>query len=216
MDKRTVALGVAAAAAVAAAASVTLIGRSSSPKHNEIAAYITSVDQVQAEMQAQVTKTVAAYADFSKGRTSAKVLSRVAQAKQTLRVLRHRLVVLSAPPPAKHLRVLLIRLTGYEVGTAHEIAGLSRFSVPFATLLEQAKVASRTLLSRSLAGIKPPQPHTIHGTRKQVQAARAAFTAAASGAAVQQADAVATYDARIATVEQRLRRLDPPAIMRPS
>ena len=47
MDRRTVALGIAAAVAVGAALIVTLAGRSSaSPKHKAIATYITAVDQI--------------------------------------------------------------------------------------------------------------------------------------------------------------------------
>ena len=122
-------LGVTAAVAVAAAASVALIGRSSSPKHNAVAAYIKSVDGVQQQMQAQLTKTVAAYRSFSKSGTPTTTLTpQLTQADLTLRLLQRRLVALPAPVPARHLRKLLLRLTGIEVGVAHEVAQLSAFT----------------------------------------------------------------------------------------
>jgi len=213
VDKRTVVLGVTAAVAVAAAASVTLIGRSSSPKHNAVARYINDVDLVQQQMQSQLTKTVTAYRDFTKGEKG--VTPRLVQSEVTLKRLQSRLVAVPAPPPAKRLRVLLIRLTGAEVGVAHEVTLLSRFSAPYAALLHRAKVAG-TALSKALAAVKPPVPHKIRGTRKQVKAAQAAFNAAASAAAAEQADAVDVYDAKIGDIRRALLKLDPPAVLAPS
>jgi len=216
VDKRTVVLGVTAAVAVAAAASVALIGRSSSPKHNAVASYIKSVDVVQQQMQAQLTKTVAAYRSFSKSGTPATTLTpQLAQAEVTLRLLQRRLVALPAPVPAKHLRTLLLRLTGLEVTIAHEVSRLASFTPRYSALLRQARAAS-VVLSRALRAVKPPVAHQIRGTRKQVQKAQAAFAAAASAAAAQQAEAVAAYDAKIAVVAHRLRSLDPPLVMTPA
>lgn len=206
----------AAAAAVAAAAIVTLKNHSPEPKHDEVAAYITSVDAVQFRMQAQLTKTVTAYKDFSKGHKSAQELQpQLDGAEQTLRTLRVRLVSLAAPPPARHLRALLVRLADYEVGTAHDIDGLARYSPRLASLLARAKAAGDSL-TLALGKVKPPQAHTIHGTKAQVRAAQAAFTTAATTAAAQQADAIEAYDAQIAGVVRGFRELDPPAVMRPS
>jgi hypothetical protein len=216
VDKRTVVLGITAAVAVAAAASVALIGRSSSPKHNAVAGYIKDVDAVQQQMQAQLTKTVAAYRSFSKGGAPAKTLTpELAQAETTLRLLQRRLVALPAPQPAKRLRTLLVRLTAVEVAIAHEVAQLSGFTSPYSTLLKEARTAS-VVLSHALSAVKPPVAHKIRGTRKQVKKAQAAFTAAASAAAAQQADAVDAYDAKIAVVERRLRKLEPPPVMTPA
>ena len=206
-------LGVTAAVAVAAAASVTLIGRSNSPKHNAVARYINDVDLVQQQMQSQLTKTVTAYRDFTRGKKG--VTPRLAQSEVILKRLESRLVALPAPAPATRLRMLLIRLTGAEVGVAHEVTLLSRFSGPYAALLHRAKAAG-TVLSHSLAAVKPPVPHKIRGTRKQVKAAQAAFNAAASAAAAQQADAVDVYDARVGNIERALRKLDPPPVLTPS
>ena len=52
MNRKTVALGIAAVAAVAAAAVVTVAnGRGTSPQHDATAAYITSVDTIQQQLR---------------------------------------------------------------------------------------------------------------------------------------------------------------------
>jgi hypothetical protein len=216
MDRRTVALGIAAAVAVAAALVVTLAGRSpASPKHKAVAAYIKDVDQIQQQMQAQLTKTVKAYRAFASGGTPAKTLTpQLLQAEQTLQRLQRRIVALAAPAPASRLRKLLLQLTGTEVSIAHEVAQLSAFAPRYAALLRQARTAG-TELSRALAAVKPPKPHKIRGTKAQVHAAQAAFAAAAAASAAQQADAVEAYAAKITAVKGRLRKLQPPLVMRP-
>lgn len=122
MDRKTVVLGIAAAVAVGAAVTLTLVGRSGTPKHNAVARYITDIDQVQQQMRTQLTNTVKAYRAFASGGTPAqKLRPQLVQAERTLQRLRRRLVALPAPEPAKHLRALLLRLTGADVSIAHEI-----------------------------------------------------------------------------------------------
>jgi hypothetical protein len=217
MDRRTVALGIAAALAVAAALVVTLAGRSpASPKHKAIATYITAVDQIQQQMQAQLTKTVKAYRAFSSGGTPAKTLTpQLLEAEQTLKRLNRRIVALPAPAPAKRLRTLLIQLTGSEVSTAHEIGQLAAYAPRYSALLRQAKTAG-AVLSRGLAAVKPPTAHNIRGTKAQVQKAQAGFAAAASAAAAAQADAIDAYVAKIAKLQARLHKLHAPPVMTPS
>jgi hypothetical protein len=217
MDRKTVALGIAAAVAVGAALIVTLAGRSpASPKHKAVAAYIKAVDQIQQQMQAQLTKTAKAYRAFSNGRAPSKTLTpQLLQAEQTLQRLRRRIVALPAPAPAKHLRALLIQLTDSEVSSAHEIGRLSAYAPQYSAVLKQAKVAGADL-SRGLAAVKPPTAHKIRGTKQQVQKAQAAFAAAAAAAAAHQADAIDAYVATIAAVAARLRKLRPPPVMSPS
>ena len=217
MDRKTVALGIAAAVAVGAAVVVAVAGRSpSSPKHDAVATYIKDVDQIQQQMQAQLTKTVKAYRAFGNGGTPAKTLTpELVQAEQTLRQLQRRIVALAAPAPARHLRTLLVRLMGAEVSIAHEVGQLAVFSPRYAALLKPAKTAGAEL-SRALGAVKPPKAHSLRGTKAQVQRAQAAFAAAASAAAAQQADAVNAYDAKIAAVEARLRKVKPPLVMRPA
>jgi hypothetical protein len=217
MDRRTVALGIAAAIAVAAALIVTLAGRSpASPKHKAVAAYIKDVDQIQQQMQAQLTKTVKAYREFSTGGTPPKTLTpQLLQAEQTLKRLQRRIAALPAPEPASRLRKLLVQLTGTEVSIAHEVGQLSVFAPQYSVVLKQARAAG-VELSKGLAAVKPPKAHKIRGTKAQVQKAQAAFSAAAAAAAAQQADAVDAYAAKIVQVEGRLRRLHPPRVMRPA
>ena len=217
MDRKTVALGIAAAVAVGAALVVTLAGRSpASPKHKAVATYIKAVDQIQQQMQAQLTKTVKAYRAFSTGGTPAKTLTpQLLQAEQTLQRLQRRIVALPAPAPARHLRKLLVQLTGTEVSIAHEVGQLSVFAPRYSVVLKQARAAG-TELSHALAAVKPPTAHKIRGTKAQVKKAQAAFAAAASAAAAQQADAVDVYDVKIAAVQARLRKLHPPPVMNPA
>ena len=216
MDRRTVVLGIAAAVAVCAAVAVTVFGRSSeSPKHKAVAAYITDVDQIQQGMQVQLINTVSAFRALANGSVGSKTLApRLTQAESTLRVLQRRLIALLAPAPAKHLRLLLIQLTGSEVSTAHEVGQLVTFSPRFAALLKDVRTAG-TQLARALGAVKPPKSHKLHGTKKQIQQAQAAFTAAADKAAALQADAVDAYITKIARLERELRKLDPPPIVRP-
>jgi hypothetical protein len=143
MDRKTVALGVAAAVAVVVAVTVTLVDRSSaSPRHRVVAGYIKAVDQIQQQMQAQLTDTVSAYHLFASGSVPAKTLApQLARAELTLR----------RPAIANHLRVLLIRLTGAEVSTAHEVGQLAIFSPRYAVI----SGASRLPASSSRARLRP-------------------------------------------------------------
>jgi hypothetical protein len=153
MDRKTVALGVAAAVAVVVAVTVTLVDRSSaSPRHRVVAGYIKAVDQIQQQMQAQLTDTVSAYHLFASGSVPAKTLApQLARAELTLRRLERRIAALPAPAIANHLRVLLIRLTGAEVSTAHEVGQLAIFSPRYAVI----SGASRLPASSSRARLRP-------------------------------------------------------------
>jgi hypothetical protein len=216
MDRRTVALGIAAAVAVGAAVIVTLAGRApASPKHKAVAAYIKDVDRIQQQMQAQLTNTVKAYRAYASGSTPPKILTpQLLQAEATLQRLQRRIVALPAPVSAKHLRALLVQLTGTEVSTAHEVGRLSVFAPQYSALLKQTRTAGKEL-SHGLAAVKQPKAHKIRGTRKQVQKAQAAFAAAASAAAAQQADVIDAYAAKIAAIRVRLKKLRPPPVMSP-
>lgn len=216
MERRTVALGVAAAGALAAAVLVAVAGHNSSPKHRAVAAYIKDVDLIQQRMRLQITQATSAYGVFStKGSVDRTVEPKLARAARTLATLQLQFERLPAPPPAVRLRVLLVQLVGAEVSTAREIDDFARFSPRFSELLLQARVASAEL-SHRLAAVKPPKPHRIRGTKKAVARARAAFTAAATAAAVKQADALDLYVAALAAVERRLRKLAPPPVLAPA
>lgn len=217
MDRRTVALGTAAALAVTAAVVVTVAGRSSeSPKHKAVARYIEDVDGIQQRMQVELLKSVKAYRDFSStGAVETKLLPQLIAAERTLRGLSRRLTALPAPAPATRLRALLVQLVQAEVDVAGEVNRLAVFAPRYAALLRQSATAAATL-SRALKAIKQPQARQIKGTKTQVAAAHAAFNAAAARAAAQEADAVEAYDAAIWSVRRRLQKLEPPEVMRPT
>lgn len=217
MDKRTVALGVAAAAAVAAALLVTLTNhRSTSRTHKAVAAYITRVDAVEQQLQARVTQSVRAYHDFAAGKTiSLRLVPQLRRARATIATLAHRLAAVPAPPPARRLRALLVRLTRAEETVAREVAQLASFAPRYGRLLVHAQAAGADL-ARALAAVQPPHAHRVTGTRKKVAKAQAAFDVAAAAAAAEQAHAVERYDASVAAVERRLSRLAPPPLLRPA
>lgn len=217
MERKTVALGLAAVAAVAAAVIVTLTNHSSvSPKHKAVVAYITRVNTIEQQEQPQLTATVRAYHDFARGHVPARTLApRLVAAEDTLVRLQHRLAVVPTPPEAKRLHRLLVELLGAEAATAHEISGLEHFAPEYAHALARAKRAG-TALSAALAAVSTPQSHVLRGTKRQVERAQAAFTKAAGAAATEQADAVDAYDRSVARVEQSLRRITPPTVMRPA
>ena len=210
-------LGVAAAVAVGTAIAVTLLDHpAAAPKHKAIAGYITSVDRIQQRLQTELTKTVRAYRDFAtRGRPAGNITAQLAEAERTFRSLERQIVALPAPAPAHHLRALLIELTGAEASTAQEVSQLSVFAPAYSASLRRASAAAAAL-TKGLAGVRPPTAHEIHGTRRQVRKAQAAFATAAAAAAAKQAAAVDSYDAAIGGVLRALHRLDPPAVMAPA
>jgi len=102
-----------------------------------------------------------------------------------------------------------------EVSVAHEVAQLAVFSPRFAADIALTRVAGAKL-AHALAAAKAPTPRRIRGTKKQVQAAQAQFTAEAEKAAAQQAAAVDAYDAALGVALRGLAKLDPPRVLEPS
>jgi hypothetical protein len=216
MDKRTVALGVAALAAVAAALIVTLTNhKHRSPNRDAAAAYIRSVDSVQQRMRVQLTKTAKAYRDFAEGKSDPGRTAELAKAEANLRLLQRRLQALPAPVVATKLRRLLLDLAAANVTLAGEVARLATFAPKFNALLRESKAAG-TRLSAGLRAVTPPTPHTIRGSKKQVAAEQAAFQAKALAAAAEQASVVDRYDAEIAAIRRRMAKLVAPPVMRPA
>ena len=216
MDRRTVALGVAAVVAVAAAVIVTVAnGHGASPEHRATASYITSADTIQQQMRVELTKATNAYKNFAGGKVTARLAPQLAEAERTLLTLERRLRALPAPPVAAKLQRLLLKLAAAEVSLADEVGELAVFSPKFIALLHAASKAGSDL-SASLGAVTPPSAHTIKGTKKQVAAAQAKFTTEAAQAAAAQADAIDTYDATIARLARALARLDAPQVMQPA
>lgn len=186
-----------------------------SPAHRSVSAYIKEVDAIQQQMRDALTKTSQAYRDFATGKISAASAPPLVRAEDTLRTLQKRIAALDAPPAAARLRALLLQFTHAEVSLAGEVTQLAVFEPWFNTLLRQARAAGARL-SRALAAAKPPTPRRLRGTKKQIAAAQAAFSAQVAQAAALQADAIDAYDARLAVIVTRLRALKPPPVLRPA
>jgi hypothetical protein len=218
VDRRTVVLGLTAAAAVAAAVTVTVWNHSSgqSKERKSVSAYITQVNDVQNRMHAPLTRVMLAYRDFtSKGAATQKAsAAELGAAAASLERLERRLAAIPAPPQARHLRRLLLALVREQVAITHEVRLMATFTPQFTRVLAEAHVAN-TALGKALAAISVPKPHRLRGTKKKVLAAQRAYQAQASAAATAQADAVDAYDRRIETVVARLRTLHPPLVFAP-
>jgi ribosomal protein S30 len=217
MDRRTIALGVAAAGAVTAAVIVTVTGQSGGPskEHKSVSRYIEQVDALEQQMQVPLTHALRAYRTFSlTASSSVREQRSLADADQALRALHRRVAALAAPSAARRLHGMLLSLLGSEQSLAHELYGVSMFTPRFNVLVQETRAASAAL-GKALRAASPPAPHRIRGTQKQLEAARAAFSAAAGKAAAQQADALDAYDFRLRGVVDRLRALDPPPVMAP-
>lgn len=216
MNRRTVVLGITAIAAVAAAVVVTVAkSRGASPEHKETAHYIEQVDAIQQQLRVELTKATKAYRDFAGAAIDASLVAELALAERTMQKLERRLLAVVAPDVAAHLKQLLTKLATAEVALAHEVLQLAVFSPRFTVLLRAANDAGKQL-GQALSAVSPPTAHTIHGTKKQVAKAREAFRTEAAKVAATQADAVDAYDAKIALVWSRLRKLRPPGAMQPA
>lgn len=218
LDRRTVVLGAAAVLAVSAALAVTLANRrpGPSPAHKAVARYIERVDAVQQRAQAPLLRALVSYRRLSfAGKTErGGEERRLAQAQRTLAVLERQLAAIAAPPAAARLHRLLVRLVRSEEALAVQVHSLAVYLPRLAAFVAQSNAAARAL-RRTLATAPVPVPRTVHGTRKRVRAAQAAFVAAAAQAAAQQAAALDAYDAKLAVVRRKLARLEPPALLAP-
>jgi hypothetical protein len=216
-DKRTVALGVAAAVAIAAAVVVTTIGHHStgSRQRKAVAAYINEVNALQNHMHAPLARVMLAYSSFGRGRTAGPSPGALAAAAVTLTRLDRRLTRLACPPEARPLRQRLTALVDREVSITREVQRLSAFSPQYLAALRRLHTASLKLDS-TLKTISVPAPHVLRGTKQAVARATREFQAKAQRAAAAQADAVDAYDDAVTGVLDRVLRLRPPPALRPA
>lgn len=218
LDRRTVVLGVAAAAAVAAAATATAINHKStgSKQRRSVTTYIHSVNALENQMHAPLTRVMLAYRDFTAKQPSGRnPVPELASATRTLTRLDRRLAALSAPAEAKKLRAGLVRLVAQQAAVTREVQRLAAFTPRYAAVLQGAHAASARL-GAALHAVKIPQPHRLRGTKKQILAAQARYKADSNAAAAAQANAVDVYDRLVAAVVGRLRKLKPPPSLKPS
>ena len=189
-------------------------GSGQSARRNAVANYIVRIDTVEQQLRVPLTKVEQAYRDFGKKKEPPKTTAaRLASAEATLHTLKTRVALIPAPPDAKKLRVLMVRLTGAEVELAHELSTLAVFLPAFVRAL-QPLGAANTTLQKSLSAIKVPKPTSVPSSK--LKAARAAYTRAVDAAAVGQADPLDAYLTAIAGVQAHLRGLDPPPALTPA
>lgn len=215
--RRTIVLGLVAAAAVTAAVVATLSGRSSETKaHRQVSAYIADANEIQSSMTLQLARVRAAFRQFADKPTGGAAQARqLAAAERTLRTLRSRLATLDPPQPAAKLHRLLVRLADAEVSVAHEVQGLAAFMPAFSAAVAASSDAA-TALGKALTAIPHPKATAVRGTPQEIAKAKAAFAAEADAAAAAQADALDVYRGAVSAVVARLRSLDPPAVMQPA
>lgn len=215
VSKRTVALGLGAAATVTAAIIVSL-PHGESTQRKALVAYVDSVDNVQARMTFPMTKVLHAYRAFVHEKSvTPQTQAQLGQAQSTIETLQRRLAALPAPPDAHRLRGDVLRVVSGEVEITHEVDLLARFVTPFAQAVARVHGAGLSL-AKALAAVKPPTPHLVRGTKKQIAKARAAFATASDRTAGAEADALDAYDAVVARELAGLRRLSPPPAYTPA
>jgi hypothetical protein len=213
-NRRTIALGLAAAGAVTAAIVVSL-PHHESPQRAAVSKYIVGVDGVEAGMTYPLSRVLEAYREFASGTSTPKVAGRLEQAQQTLTRLDRRVAALPAPPQAAHLRALLLRLLAAEAAITAEVKSLASFAPRYRDSLVVVQRASLRL-AKQLGAIEAPTPHSVHGTAGQVAAAQAAFVAASTRAAAAQATVLRAYDATLVRTVRTLHRIVPPPVFRPA
>lgn len=219
LDKRTVALGVAAVAAVAAAVVVTVYnhGSDGSPQRRDVTAYIQRVNAIQTTMHAPLARVMLAYRDFtgsSLGPPKANILPELKDAAATMTKLNRRLAAVPAPPEARKLRTKLLALVAAQAAVTREVGGLASFAPAFGRELRRANEAN-AVLGAALRAIPVPKGHRVRGTKAQILAAQRAYRVQAHAAASAQADAIDAYDASLARVVARLSELRPPHVLEP-
>jgi hypothetical protein len=153
VDRRTLALGVAAVVALAAAVGVTVVNRQ---EQDPVAAYIERVNAVEDGMAGQLSVSAVAYREFARtGVITAARGRKLARAEATLRALDRRLAAVPAPDRAQALRRLLSKLGDAHVAIAEEVTGIAAFTPAFVRI-GQRSAAAAARLQRALQ-TKDPQ-----------------------------------------------------------
>jgi hypothetical protein len=209
-----VALAVAVLALVLVAAGCGGGDASKKARRNAVAEYIVRIDTVEQQLREPVLKVQEAYRNFGKKSSSPKkTVATLAGAEATLHTLQTRVSLIKAPPDARKLRALMIKLTAAEVELAHELTTLAVFLPAFSTALRPLGPANARLKA-DLTAVAVPKPKSVPPSK--LKAARAAYTRAVEAAAAGQADALDAYLATIVKVQARLRGLNPPPALAPS
>jgi len=207
---------IAIAGVVTAVVLVLLPRRHESPQRAAVSRYIADVDGIQQRMAYSLAQVSTAYRTFAVRHAVTPATARqLTRSQRTLATLRARVARLTAPPEARRLRALILKLVGQEAAITKEVEGLVRFAPAFQAAVAGLK-ASAARLSARLAALHPPTPHKVHGTPAQIKQAQAAFLAASNAVAATQADAITTYDGDVLRIIGRLRKLSPPPVFAPA
>jgi hypothetical protein len=176
---------------VAACAAVVLVGVGCGVHARRDAAreYIERVNRVNGEFRAPLIEVQNAYARFTTRAEELPALRpRLDRSKRTILTLQSRLRNIMAPPEARPLRRRLLRLVAAEAALAREV-------VQFVLFVPHLETTLRPL---------GPATTRLRGILRR------------SGAIDAQAAALTAYSGSVATMVRRLRRLDPPPVLRPS
>ena len=219
LTRRTVALGVAALCAVSAAVAATFVNHKSSGESRQrkaLSAYIDHVNAIQNQMHIQLTRVSFAYRDLSAQSARRKrAPAELASAALTLTKLGHRLAVTTAPPEAKKLRVLLVRLVARQAAMTREVRQLALFTPRFSVIVGRLRAVSAQFDAAMKKIPQLTQPR-VRGTKAQVAAAVRAFRAQQDASASAQADAIDAYTGSLRVLIRRLHALAAPAVVAPA
>ena len=219
LSRRTIVLAIAAAVAVTAAAVATFINHKpggESKQRKAVSAYIQTVNLIQSRMGIQLVRVRTAYADLgahSGRRTHA--AAELATAGATLTKLERHLIATPAPPEAKKLRSLFVKLVAQQVALTHEVHQLAVFTPRFAVYVARLRAISARFDS-AMSAIPKPTLKAARGTHAQVLAAERNFRVQENAAAAAQASAIDTYVGDITGLLKRLDKLQAPAVVAPS
>lgn len=172
----------------------------------EMAAYLNRVDAVERQMTAPLHTVSQAGAQFAaaNGQTSA-IADLASGARQAellrawhqIRTLAGRLAAIPAPASAQELKTLLVRLADEQAQLTRETAHLDVF------------------LPRFDAALRPLAPAT-RALERVLSVTRAAGKSAVKAVYARKAQALRQFQATLAGVGTRLRRLRPPPVSQPS
>ena len=219
LNRRTIGLGIVAAIVVTAAAVATFINHKpggESKQRKAVSAYIQTVNLSQSQMGVQLIRVRTAYIDLTTHSARRKrAAAELATAAETLAKLERRIVATPAPPEARKLRALFIKLVEQEAALTREVHQLAVFAPHFSVYVTRLRAISARF-DKAMSAVPKPKLKAIRGTRAQVAAAERLFHVQENAAAVQQASAIDTYIGDITGLLRGLDRLKPPPVVAPS
>ena len=181
-------------------------GGQSSSQRPAVAGYVKQVNTIESALVKPLGAVTSAASQFSSEQSQSQNASTgtfspspgrtLQQAWTRILALRARLAAITTPPPAEHLRALVLELIDAQAAMTHEVAELVAFLPRYNSALSSLGPAIKRLelaLSR-----------------------RSAYGAAAVRAVyLEKAAALRRFQGRTATVLHELRQLQPPAVSRP-